>query len=82
MYIGETQCRMPSKFSDAALITYRQHTSFYRTSYVPDMNYILYSPTFFCLPLLTDPMDSLSLTLLRGWWGYILIYLCMRQRAS
>ena len=61
---------------------YRQHTSFYRTSYVPDMNYILYSPTFCRLPLLTDPMDSLTLTLLLGWWGYILIYLCTRQRAS
>ena len=46
MYIGETQCRMPSKFSDAELITYRQHTSFYRTLYVPDMNYIIFTDVF------------------------------------
>ena len=41
------QCRVASNFSDAELDThFTQHTSFYLTSYVIDMNYITHQHFF------------------------------------
>ena len=41
--IHVTQCRMPSKFSDAELLHNIQvSVGQYLTSYVPDMNYIIH----------------------------------------